>query len=156
MIELQEIDRTYTRPDGTSVSALSDVTLRIERGDFVAVVGASGSGKSTLMNIVGLLDRPTAGRYRLDGRDVTDLSPRELARVRNRQIISFVVNTRAEPVTLRLPSTSRATPGTGLSSSIGGRNAHEDPCHWCARLHRFGGCHCGDRARHAHLRPQSP
>ena len=76
MIELQEIDRTYTRPDGDRVSALSDVSLRIERGDFVAVVGASGSGKSTLMNILGLLDRPTAGRYLLDGRDVADLSPR--------------------------------------------------------------------------------
>jgi putative ABC transport system ATP-binding protein len=86
MIELQDIGRTYTRPDGTRVSALSHVTLRIERGDFVAVVGASGSGKSTLMNIIGLLDRPTGGRYLLDGRDVTDLSPKELARVRNRQI----------------------------------------------------------------------
>jgi putative ABC transport system ATP-binding protein len=86
MIELQDIDRTYTRPDGTNVKALSRVSLRIARGDCVAVVGASGSGKSTLMNIVGLLDRPTDGRYLLDGRDVTDLSPKELARVRNRQI----------------------------------------------------------------------
>jgi ABC-type lipoprotein export system ATPase subunit len=86
MIELQDVSRTYTRPDGTSVNALSRVSLRIERGDFVAIVGASGSGKSTLMNIVGLLDRPTEGRYRLDGRDVTGLSPKELARVRNRQI----------------------------------------------------------------------
>jgi putative ABC transport system ATP-binding protein len=86
MIELQNIDRTYTRPDGTSVKALSRVSLRIERGDFVAVVGASGSGKSTLMNIIGLLDRPTTGRYLLDGRDVAALSAKELAGVRNRQI----------------------------------------------------------------------
>jgi putative ABC transport system ATP-binding protein len=86
MIELQDVSRTYARPDGTTVKALSRVSLRIERGDFVAIVGASGSGKSTLMNIVGLLDQPTDGRYRLDGRDVTGLSPKELARVRNRQI----------------------------------------------------------------------
>ena len=86
MIELQDVSRTYARPDGTTVNALSRVSLRIERGDFVAIVGASGSGKTTLMNIVGLLDRPTEGRYRLDGRDVTALSPKDLARVRNRHI----------------------------------------------------------------------
>ena len=86
MIELQNIDRTYTRPDGTSVKALSRVSLRIGPGDFVAVVGASGSGKSTLMNIIGLLDRPTTGRYLLDGRDIAALSAKELAGVRNRQI----------------------------------------------------------------------
>jgi ABC-type lipoprotein export system ATPase subunit len=86
MIELQDVSRTYARPDGTTVNALSRVSLRIERGDFVAIVGASGSGKTTLMNIVGLLDRPTEGRYRLDGRDVTALSSTELARVRNRHI----------------------------------------------------------------------
>ena len=86
MIELQDVSRTYARPDGTTVKALSRVSLRIERGDFVAIVGASGSGKTTLMNIVGLLDRPTEGRYRLDGRDVTALSPKDLARVRNRHI----------------------------------------------------------------------
>jgi putative ABC transport system ATP-binding protein len=86
MIELQDVSRTYARPDGTTVNALSRVSLRIERGDFVAIVGASGSGKTTLMNIVGLLDRPTEGRYRLDGRDVTALSSKELARVRNRHI----------------------------------------------------------------------
>ena len=86
MIELQDVSRTYTRPDGTTVNALSRVSLGIERGDFIAIVGASGSGKSTLMNIVGLLDQPTGGRYRLDGRDVTGLSQKELARVRNRRI----------------------------------------------------------------------
>ena len=86
MIELQDVSRTYARPDGTTVNALSRVSLRIDRGDFVAIVGASGSGKTTLMNIVGLLDRPTEGRYRLDGRDVTALSPKDLARVRNRHI----------------------------------------------------------------------
>jgi ABC-type lipoprotein export system ATPase subunit len=86
MIELQEIGKTYTRPGGGDVRALDGVSLRIERGDFVAIVGASGSGKSTLMNVLGLLDRPSDGRYLLDGRDVADLGVAELARLRNRRI----------------------------------------------------------------------
>jgi putative ABC transport system ATP-binding protein len=86
MIELQEIGKTYVRAGGPDVRALDRVSLRIERGDFVAVVGASGSGKSTLMNILGLLDRPTKGRHLFDGRDVAELKPGELARVRNRQV----------------------------------------------------------------------
>ena len=86
MIELQDIRRTYTRPGGEPVEALRDVSLRIDRGDFVAVVGSSGSGKSTLMNVLGLLDRPDAGHYLLDGRDVADLDVNEQARVRNQRI----------------------------------------------------------------------
>jgi putative ABC transport system ATP-binding protein len=86
MIELRGISKTYTRPTGESVRALSDVSLRIDRGGFVAIVGASGSGKSTLMNIIGLLDAPTAGRYVFDGRDVARLSVAEQARFRNRNV----------------------------------------------------------------------
>jgi putative ABC transport system ATP-binding protein len=86
MIELHGISKTYTRPTGESVRALSDVSLRIDRGDFVAIVGASGSGKSTLMNIIGLLDAPTAGGYLFDGRDVAGLSVAEQARFRNRNV----------------------------------------------------------------------
>jgi putative ABC transport system ATP-binding protein len=86
MIELHGISKTYTRPTGESVRALSDVSLRIDRGDFVAIVGASGSGKSTLMNIIGLLDALTAGGYRFDGRDVAGLSVAEQARFRNRNV----------------------------------------------------------------------
>ena len=92
MIELLGIRRTYTRPGGEPVEALRDVSLRIGRGDFVAVVGSSGSGKSTLMNVLGLLDRPDAGRYLLDGRDVADLDVNEQARLRN-QRIGFVFQT---------------------------------------------------------------
>jgi len=86
MIELQGIGKTYTRPGGDAVRALDAVSLRIGRGEFVAVVGTSGSGKSTLMNVLGLLDRPSDGRYLLDGEDVAGLSVAELARLRNRRI----------------------------------------------------------------------
>jgi putative ABC transport system ATP-binding protein len=83
MIELHELSKTYTRPAGGDVKALSDVTLRIDRGEFVAIIGASGSGKSTLMNVLGLLDAPSSGRYLFDGRDVDRLSVAEQARFRN-------------------------------------------------------------------------
>jgi len=86
MIELQGIGRTYRRPGGEPVVALHDISLRIERGDFVAIVGTSGSGKSTLMNVLGLLDRPDTGRYLLDGEDVAGLDVDRQARVRNRRI----------------------------------------------------------------------
>jgi putative ABC transport system ATP-binding protein len=86
MIELAGIGRTYRRPGGDSVEALSDVSFRIDRGDFLAIVGSSGSGKSTLMNVLGLLDRPDTGRYVLDGEDVAGLDLDRQARLRNRRI----------------------------------------------------------------------
>ena len=86
MIELQGIGKTYTRPTGEPVRALDEVSLRIERGDFVGIVGTSGSGKSTLMNVLGLLDKPSDGRYLLDGADVAGLGVNELARLRNQRI----------------------------------------------------------------------
>src|SRR5215471_794319 len=86
MIELQRIGKTYTRPTGEEVRALDDVTLRIGRGEFVAIVGASGSGKSTLMNIVGLLDKPSDGRYLFDDQDTAKLTVTDQARLRNRKI----------------------------------------------------------------------
>ena len=86
MIELQTINKTYTRPTGEAVRAVVDFSLRIDRGEFVAIVGTSGSGKSTLMNILGLLDRPTAGRYLFDGRDVAGLDVAEQTRFRNEHV----------------------------------------------------------------------
>ena len=85
VILLHEVAKTYDL-GVVAVHALQGVSLAIERGDFVAVMGASGSGKSTLMNIVGCLDVPTRGRYLLDGIDVAELQERELAAVRNRKI----------------------------------------------------------------------
>ncbi len=85
MIDLEHIHRDF-RVGDQIVHALDDVSLHIDAGDYVSIMGPSGSGKSTLLNIIGLLDRPTAGTYRLNGRDVTDLSDTEQAEVRNREI----------------------------------------------------------------------
>ena len=84
-VELSGIERVFHLGD-SEVHALRDIDLRIGAGEYIAVMGPSGSGKSTLLNIVGLLDRPDAGRYRLEGRDVTTLSPEEQAQVRSRRI----------------------------------------------------------------------
>lgn len=86
MIELKDVCKTYRRAAGDEVRALIDVSLHIGRGEFVAIVGESGSGKSTLMNIIGLLDVPTRGRYRLDCTDVTDFNMDDQAMTRNRKI----------------------------------------------------------------------
>ncbi|WP_153132563.1 ABC transporter ATP-binding protein [Dechloromonas hortensis] len=85
LIELSGIERVFQLGD-TEVHALSGLDLTIEAGEYVAVMGPSGSGKSTLLNLLGLLDRPNTGTYRLEGRDVTTLSPDEQARVRSERI----------------------------------------------------------------------
>jgi putative ABC transport system ATP-binding protein len=85
VIDLRGIGREYRVGSG-AVHALHDVTLRIADGDYVSLMGPSGSGKSTLLNIIGCLDRPTAGDYHLDGRHVGSLHERELSRVRGHKI----------------------------------------------------------------------
>jgi putative ABC transport system ATP-binding protein len=85
LLDLDAVTKTYHLGD-LPVQVLHGVSLRIEPGESVAVMGASGSGKSTLMNILGCLDRPSSGRYLLDGRDVSRLNRGDLAEVRNRTI----------------------------------------------------------------------
>ena len=86
VIELRDVSRIYQVAEDVVVRALAGVSLRIERGEYVAIMGSSGSGKSTLMNILGCLDAPTAGRYLLDGVDVRDIDEDDLADLRNRKI----------------------------------------------------------------------
>jgi putative ABC transport system ATP-binding protein len=87
VIELRSVRKTYYKPDGSvMVEALKGVEATIELGDYVAIMGASGSGKSTLMNVLGCLDRPTAGEYLLDGRDVAKMPDEELSAYRGRKI----------------------------------------------------------------------
>ena len=85
LIELAQVERTFRLGD-SEVHALQGLDLRIDAGEYVAVMGPSGSGKSTLLNILGLLDQPSRGRLLLEGRDVTTLSPDEQAAVRSRRI----------------------------------------------------------------------
>jgi putative ABC transport system ATP-binding protein len=85
LIETRELKKIYGQGEAT-VHALAGVDVRVDRGEFVAVMGPSGSGKSTLMNILGCLDSPTEGAYILDGRDVSKLSKDDLAEVRNQKL----------------------------------------------------------------------
>lgn len=85
VLEVQDLVKTYGEGE-TAVHALAGVSLVVEPGDYVAIMGSSGSGKSTLMNILGCLDVPTSGTYRLDGVDVSELNESQLALVRNRRI----------------------------------------------------------------------
>ena len=85
IIRLEHINKIY-HPGENEIQALSDVSLTVHKGEFVAIVGQSGSGKSTLMNLLGCLDTPTDGAYILEGSDVSTLSDQQLSAIRNRQI----------------------------------------------------------------------
>jgi len=85
MLELENITKVY-KAGQTEIPALRGISCRIESGEMVSIIGPSGSGKSTLMNIIGCLDKPTSGRYRLDGTEVSELNDNQLAEIRNKKI----------------------------------------------------------------------
>ncbi|MBF0458237.1 MAG: ABC transporter ATP-binding protein [Nitrospirae bacterium] len=89
MIALSGINKIFKRPDGRQVFGLKDINLEIGQGEFAAIVGPSGSGKSTLMNILGCLDKPTSGQYKIKGQLIGDKSDKEISAIRNKEI-SFI------------------------------------------------------------------
>src|SRR5215831_507074 len=85
LVELRNVSKIYRLGD-EEIRALDDVSLEIDEGEFISIIGPSGSGKSTLMHILGCLDSPTSGTIRLDGMEIQSASPRQLAGIRNRKI----------------------------------------------------------------------
>jgi putative ABC transport system ATP-binding protein len=117
LIRLENISRRY-QMGGETIHALREVSLNIERGEYVAIMGPSGSGKSTLMNLLGCLDTPSSGRYDLNGTDVSQMDDNALADVRNREI-GFVFQT------FNLLPRSHALHNVELPLIYAGISAHE-------------------------------
>ncbi len=92
IIEMKDICKSFYIGDNEELQVLKNINLTVNKGEFVAIVGASGSGKSTLMNIIGALDSATSGSYTLSGRDLSDMKDKELSKIRN-QKIGFVFQT---------------------------------------------------------------
>ena len=124
VIEMRGIGKTYSS-GRLEVHALVDVDLDVTPGDFLAIVGPSGSGKSTLMNLLGCLDRPTAGTYRLAGTDVATLSDDALARVRNRTIGFVFQSFNLLPRTTALENVAMPLLYAGVGRTERMRRAHE-------------------------------
>jgi len=137
ILELTDVQKHYTNGD-TTVRALDGVSLTIQRGEFVAIMGQSGSGKSTLMNIIGCLDRPTSGSYRVLGREAANLSPDELASLR-RETFGFVFQR------YNLLATATAGENVAIPSVYAGLPKHKRTTHAHELLQRLG---LGDRTDH--------
>jgi len=136
-IELVAVERIFQLGD-SEVHALRAIDVSIDAGEYVAVMGPSGSGKSTLLNILGLLDRPNSGTYRLEGRDVTTLAPQEQARVRS-QRIGFVFQS------FHLVPRLTAAENIALPMMLAGIAPKERAARVSQALHDFG---LADRAGH--------
>lgn len=133
LIELNNIRKSYPL-DGFNLEILKGITLQIEQGEFVAIMGPSGSGKSTLMNILGCLDKPTKGSYTLDGRRVEKLSADELAEIRNQKIgfvfqgfnllsrTSAIENVELPMVYSKVPEAERVKRATEALEKVGLKN----------------------------------
>ena len=137
MIELQQLTKRHRAGD-IETTALDAIDLRIEAGEYVAVTGPSGCGKSTLLGLLGLLDRPSSGRYRLQGADVADLSERELAALR-RGRIGFVFQS------FNLVDEMTVHDNVQLALRYGGQSAKAQRARVAEVLGRLGLAH---RARH--------
>ena len=138
LVDLQHLSKIY-RTERLETYALSDVTLSIERGEYVAISGPSGSGKTTLLSIIGLLDVPSAGTYLLDGRPVSDLDAEERARIRNREIAfvfqSFnLINELDVYENIELPLTYRGMPAAERRERVMAAIADVD---MAARAHHY-------------------
>ncbi|MBN1420247.1 MAG: ABC transporter ATP-binding protein [Planctomycetes bacterium] len=130
MIELRDVSKSY-RADGSEVAALRDVSLDIERGEYLALLGPSGSGKSTLLHIIGCLDRPTSGTYRLGGLDIGGLDIDRLAEIRATKVgfvfqafhlmprMSALENVALPMRFAGVPATERATRAEALLERVG-------------------------------------
>ncbi len=137
VLDVRDVTKVYGE-GGTAVHALRGVSLTVDQGDYVAIMGASGSGKSTLMNILGCLDVPTGGRYLLDGADVGRLDDRRLAILRNRRI-GFVFQS------FNLIPRMSALANVELPLAYGGVKAAERRRRALAALDRVG---LADRVEH--------
>jgi len=137
LVEIDDVTKTYGL-DGVDVRALRGVTLRIAEGEFVAIMGASGSGKSTLMNILGCLDRPSTGHYRLSGTDVSGLAAAQLAELRNKTL-GFVFQS------FNLLTRTTALENVELPLVYAGVRPHLRRARATEALRRVG---LGDRLRH--------
>ncbi|HEX2228485.1 MAG TPA: ABC transporter ATP-binding protein, partial [Candidatus Binatia bacterium] len=137
LLELTEVHKHYSNGD-TIVRALDGVSLMIQRGEFVAIMGQSGSGKSTLMNIIGCLDRPTSGSYRVLGKEAANLSPDELAGLR-RATFGFVFQR------YNLLATATAGENVEIPSVYAGLAKHKRAERAMSLLARLG---LGDRTEH--------
>ena len=140
VIQIVGMTKTYVLGD-IEVHALRGVDLTIERGEFLAVMGASGSGKSTLMNMLGCLDRPTSGRYILEGEDVAQLNESELATIRSKRIGFVFQRQKGSHMVLRretpfsrviVPDHRRLRPGTRPSRIFSPRHPTRQDWRWNA------------------------
>jgi putative ABC transport system ATP-binding protein len=137
VLDVRDLTKVYGTGEAT-VHALAGVTMSVDRGDYVAIMGSSGSGKSTLMNILGALDVPTAGSYHLDGVDVSKLADRQLALARNR-LIGFIFQA------FNLIPRTTAVANVELPLAYAGVRARERRERAMAALEMVG---LADRARH--------